>query len=54
MPWSRLGAVPQREADLVPLYFRYQTAEAGAAKAAALQQLEAEVGARLGFGAAAG
>lgn len=46
LPWAPLGAVPQREADLVPLYHRYQTAEEGPAKAEARRHLEAEASGR--------
>lgn len=43
--WTRLGAVPQRDGDLLHLFHKYQTAAEGPSKAAALRQLSAEVGA---------
>ena len=43
--WTPLGAVPQRDADLLHLWHKYSRAAEGAAKAAALRALDAEVGA---------
>eukprot|EP00887_Chlorella_sp_A99_P007632 scaffold20.g7632.t1 len=48
--WARVGALPQRDADLHHLYIRYTRAE-GAAKAAALRALDAEVSRRAGLDA---
>ncbi|KAL4452145.1 hypothetical protein ABPG75_007807 [Micractinium tetrahymenae] len=45
-PWVQLGAVAQREADLLPLWHAAQTAPEGAARAAAARELEAEVSRR--------
>lgn len=41
--WTPLGAVQQRDADLVHLFHSLQAAAEGPAKAAALRQLNAEV-----------
>ncbi len=38
-----MGAVPQRDADLLHLYTAYQRADGPAAKAAALATLDAEI-----------
>ena len=42
-PWAPLGAVPQRDADLLHLFHKYSAAAGGAVKAAALRELDAEV-----------
>lgn len=41
-PWVQLGAVAQRDADLMPLWHAVQTRPEGPARAAAARELEAE------------
>ncbi|KAL4426127.1 hypothetical protein ABPG77_002713 [Micractinium sp. CCAP 211/92] len=45
-PWVQLGAVAQRDADLMPLWHAVQTRPEGPARAAAARELEAEVSRR--------
>lgn len=46
-PWVQLGAVPQRDADLLPLWHAARAAPQSQDRAAAAHELEAEVGLRL-------